>query len=276
MEGVFSAKGDKNKKNNLSYEVIEFTKVAVVTGSGKGIGKLIALAFGERGYSVVTNERDPKYTKKTAKQIEDRGGEAHPIPADVSKPKEVDKLVDGARQKFGSIDVMICNAGIQTESPFLNMEFEKWQNLIDVNLTGTFLCGQRAAQYMVEQENGGVIINMSSVHQTIPWPLHAHYAASKGGIKMLTESMALELADKGVRVNAIAPGAIKTPMNQDILENQEKKRNLENLIPMGRMAEPEEVAEIALFLASDKAKYVTGSTYFIDGGLSLYPSFRSE
>lgn len=254
--------------------MIKFSDVAVVTGSGKGIGKAVALAFGDEDYSVVTNERDPKFTKQVANEIEDRGGEAHPIPADISDPSEVDKLVDGAKERFGSIDVMVCNAGIQTESPFLEMSYEQWQNLIDINLSGTFLCGQKAAKYMVGQENGGVIINMSSVHQVIPWPHHVHYASSKGGIKMLTESMALELADKGIRVNAIAPGAIKTPMNQDILEDEEKMRALEKQIPMGRLAEPEEVAEIAVFLASDKAKYVTGSTYFIDGGLSLYPSFR--
>lgn len=255
-------------------EVIIISDVVIVTGSGKGIGKATALAFGKEGYSVVTNDLSSEDSKKVAEEIRNNGGKAYSIPGDVSKPSDVNNLVQETVEEFGHLDVMICNAGIQTESSFINMNFEQWQKLMDINLTGTFLCGQRAARQMLKQEKGGSIINMSSVHQKIPWPNHVHYASSKGGMKMLTESMALELADENIRVNAIAPGAIKTPMNRDLLQDQEKIENLEEKIPLGRLADPEEVAEIALFLASDKAKYVTGSTYFIDGGLTLYPSFR--
>ena len=247
-------------------------KVVVITGSGKGIGKATALAFAKEGYSVVTNDKNAKPVEDVAKEIIDKGGTAYSIRADISDPAEVDQLITGAIEKFGRIDVLVNNAGIQNPKEFLEMSVEEWKKVIDVNLTGTFLCSQRAAKYMAKQ-GGGVIINISSVHQVIPRPLYAHYAASKGGVKLLTETMALELADKNIRVNAIAPGAIETDMNKDIMADIKKKRELLSMIPMHRMGKPEEIAGMAVFLASDKAKYVTGATFFVDGGLTLYPSF---
>jgi glucose 1-dehydrogenase len=247
-------------------------KVVVVTGSGKGIGKAIALAFAKGGYSVVTNDRDAKPAEDTAKEIIDKGGTAYPIRADISESGEVDQLIAGAIEKFGRIDVLVNNAGIQNPKEFLELSVDEWKKIIDVNLTGTFMCSQRAARHMAER-GGGVIINISSVHQVIPRPMYAHYAASKGGVKLLTETMALELADKNIRVNAIAPGAIETGMNKDIMADIKKKRELLSMIPMHRMGKPEEIAYMAIFLASGKAKYVTGATFFVDGGLTLYPSF---
>lgn len=243
-------------------------KISIVTGAGQGIGKAIALTFAEEGSCVGVNDIDLDKATAVAEQINTSGGKALPLRADVSQSKEVIGMVAEVIRNFGRIDVLVNNAGIQTVSPFLDLSEEEWQRVMDVNLKGTFLCSQMVAREMVKNRKGK-IINISSIHQSIPRYNKAHYDASKAGIMMLTKDMALELSTYRINVNCIAPGAIATPMNKDILDSPERMVEMNSKIPWGRMGTPEEVAQVALFLASDETDYITGATIRIDGGSSL-------
>lgn len=250
-------------------------KVAVVTGSSKGIGAEIAIRLGKEGAKVVINyNSDKEGAEKIVDKISQAGSEAIAVKADMSVESSAKELVDAAIEKFGKLDIFVNNAGMEVPAPSHKMTLENWQRVIDVNLTGYFLGSRAALSYFVEKKIKGTIINLSSVHEQIPWPTFAHYAASKGGVKLLTQTLALEYAPLGIRVNAIGPGAINTPINKEKMQDPEKKAALEKIIPMGYAAEPSEVANVAAWLASEQSSYVTGITLFVDGGMTLYPSFQ--
>jgi len=243
-------------------------KITLITGAGQGIGKAIALAFAKEGSFVAINDVDINKAIKVAKEINDSSGKVIPVKADVSKSDDVKIMVKEIINNFGRIDILVNNAGIQTVAPFLELTEEEWQRVIDVNLKGTFLCSKIVAKEMVKKGKGK-IINISSIHQSIPRCNKAHYDASKAAIEMLTKDMALELAKYKINVNCIAPGAIATPMNEDILNSPEKLAEINTKIPWKRMGKPDDISKVATFLASDDADYITGATICIDGGLSL-------
>ncbi len=244
-------------------------KVAVITGSATGIGLATAQAMAREGAAVVIDyiEGEQDEADKRARQIEQSGGKAIAVQADVSKQEDVQNLVDRAVQTFGRLDIMVNNAGVEQEHPFLEMPLEVWNWVIAVDLTGPWLGSQIAARQMVKQGDGGRIINISSVHEDMPMPTNAPYCAAKGGLRMLMRTIAVELAPHKITVNNIGPGAIDTPLDKPTKEDPAKMKKLLAEIPLDRMGQPEEVAELALYLASDDAAYVTGSTYFIDGGM---------
>ena len=243
-------------------------KVAVVTGSSSGIGAAIALAFAAEGAAVVVNySRHEDAAQKVLQKIEDAGGKGLVIGADVSDPKEVEAMIQQSVGAFGRLDIMVNNAGMERKMPFLQTPFEVWQETIAVNLTGAWLGCQAAAKQMVAQGEGGRIINVSSVHEDLAMPTNSPYCATKGGVRMLMRTLAVELAPHDITVNNIAPGAIDTPMDAPLKENPDEMKELLSEIPLGRMGKPEEVANLALFLASDDSSYVTGSTLFVDGGM---------
>jgi glucose 1-dehydrogenase len=211
-------------------------------------------------------ERAP--ARALVKEIAAFGGSACDIGADVSKPEGMQTLVAGAVQRYGRIDIMVNNAGIEEQHPFLEMPLEVYEKTIAVNLTGTWLGCQIAAQQMVKQQRGGRIINISSIHEDVTMPTNAAYCASKGAIRMLTRTIAVELAQYGITVNDVCPGAIRTPIDASIEQDPEKMKALLSEIPMRRMGRPEEVAQMCVYLASEDAAYVTGASFVIDGGMS--------
>ena len=203
--------------------------------------------------------------------------------ADVSKEAEVEAMFQAMYKEFGTIDILVSNSGIQKDAPFAEMSLEDWQKVIDVNLTGQFLCAREAVREFIKRGvvperslAAGKIICMSSVHEVIPWAGHANYAASKGGIMLLMKSMAQELAPQKIRINSIGPGAIQTPINKDAWETPEALNKLLELIPYKRIGQPEDIGRAAVWLASDEADYVTGTTLFVDGGMTLYPGFAGN
>ena len=243
-------------------------KVAIVTGAATGIGQAIAIGMAREGASVVIDYvGGPDAPADTVKQIEAAGGKALAVAADVSKPDQVATLIQQAVSAYGRVDIMVNNAGIEHKHPITEFPLDQWNQIIAVNLTGPFLCAQAAANQMITQGGAGRIINISSVHQDLPMPGNAPYCASKGGLRMLMRTIAVELAPKGITVNNIGPGAIYTPIDADVQANPEMEAALMAEIPVGRWGKPEEVANLAIFLASDDASYVTGSTYYIDGGM---------
>lgn len=255
---------------------------ALVTGASSGIGNAIACAFASQGARVIVNYRS---SREEAEQMEadirDRGGEALAVRADVSKMEGCEKLFRTVEQEWGGVDIVVANAGIQRDAPFIEMTVEDWQRVMEVNLTGQFICAQGAVRSFRRHDYDpdklrarGKIIFTSSVHQTIPWPGHVNYAAAKGGLKMLMETMALEFAEEKIRINAIAPGAIRTDINAEVWQSGEGRSRMLELIPYGRIGEPEDVAKAAVWLASDDSDYVVGTTLYVDGGMTLYPSFR--
>ena len=250
-------------------------KTVVVTGASSGIGKAIALRFGKEQANVVLNyNSNPEPIEEMVEEIESYGGKAVGIQANVTSEEDVRKLINTAHEQFGSLDVMINNAGIENEVPSEKLSLEDWRKVIDVNLTGAFLGSREAIDYMLKHDIKGSVINMSSVHEVIPWPHFVHYAASKGGVKLMTETLALEFAPKGIRVNNIGPGAIYTPINQEKFDDPEQRASVEAMIPMGYIGKPEQIASVAAWLASSEASYVTGITLFADGGMTKYPSFQ--
>lgn len=250
-------------------------KVAVVTGGSKGLGSAIAVRFGREGMSVVVNyHTDEKGAERTVSAVEEAGGRACAIQADISSDEGARSLLETALSEFGGLDVWINNAGMENRSPTDELSIDDWKRVIDTNLTGVFLGSRCALQHFVETGKHGSIINMSSVHEKIPWPTFAHYAASKGGVELFTKTIALEYADRGIRANCIGPGAINTPINKEKFADPEQYEATVSMVPMGRIGEPEDVASAAAWLASDEARYVTGITLFVDGGMTLYPSFQ--
>jgi glucose 1-dehydrogenase len=254
-----------------------------VTGGSSGIGEACALALGAAGASVVVNyHSDADEAEQVVAAIKKWGSEAVAIQADVSREDQVQAMFGEAVKRFGTIDILINNAGLQQDAAFQEMSLQQWQQVIGVNLTGQFLCAREAVREFLRRgvvaevsRAAGKIICMSSVHEVIPWAGHVNYASSKGGVMQLMKSMAQELAPKKIRVNSIAPGAIKTPINRAAWETPEALNKLLELIPDGRIGEPEDVARAAVWLASDLSDYITGATIFVDGGMTLYPGFAT-
>jgi glucose 1-dehydrogenase len=243
-------------------------KVAVVTGAGTGIGQAIALAFAEAGAAVVVDYvGNASVSADTLKKIGAMNGRSLGIDADISLPADVDALVQKTVAAFGKLDIFVNNAGIEKKIAFVDYPLDEWQKIIAINLTGPFLCAQAAAKQMILQGKGGRIINISSIHEDLPMPTNAPYCTSKGGLRMLMRTIAVELAPHQITVNNIGPGAIYTPIDKDVEIDAKLNDQILAEIPMGRWGNPEEVAQLAVYLASDAAAYVTGSTYFIDGGM---------
>ena len=267
----------KNNDNDKDKKPKRINKIAIVTGSSEGIGKAIAVAFARSGqYSgIVVNSRKIEEAQRAADEIKALGCDSIAIQADVSIENDCIGLIEETIRNYGRIDVLVNNAGIQKDVPFEQTSIEEWYKIIGVDLTGPFVCSREAIKHMEKQKepNGGCIINISSVHQTIPKPHYIPYATSKAGIEMMTKTMALELAKNNIRANLVAPGAIETDMNRDLKENKEMLDKVLNQIPIRRIGNPEEVANVVEFLASNKASYVTGTTFYVDGGMTLYPSF---
>jgi glucose 1-dehydrogenase len=258
-------------------------QAALVTGASSGIGRAVALAMARAGAKVVVNYvSNPEAAQAVVAQIEHAGGTALAIRADVSQESEVDAMFAQAVAAFGTLHVVVCNAGLQRDAPLTEMTLEQWNTVIGVNLTGQFLCARAAAREFLRRgavevsAAVGKIICMSSVHQQIPWAGHVNYATSKGGIMQMMQSMAQELAPHRIRVNGIAPGAIRTPINTAAWSTPAAYESLMKLVPYGRIGEPSDVAQAAVWLASDASDYVTGTTLFVDGGMSLYPGFQDN
>jgi glucose 1-dehydrogenase len=242
-------------------------KVAIVTGAGSGIGHSIAERFAEAGAAVCVNYLG---YEDEAQALAARLPRAIAIRADVSSAADVTAMVERVRDELGVPNVLVNNAGIEKEVAFLDLDEHTWDSIMAVNLKGTFLCTQACARAMRDAGRGGSIVNISSIHEDFPFPGFSPYCASKGGVRMLMRDLAVELAPLGIRINNVAPGAIATPINQATLQDDAKLSILRRIIPLGRMGQPVEVAEVALFLASEAASYVTGSTYYVDGGMVRY------
>ena len=243
-------------------------KVVLITGASSGIGKATAIEMGRQGADVVVNyigQADP--ANQVVKEIQNGGSKAVAIEADVSRGDQVRQMIQQAVEKLGKLDVLVNNAGIEYDTPFLDKTEEEWDKVIAVDLTGPFLCAQAAAREMVKRGEGGTIINISSVHEDIAFPGHIDYCAAKGGLRMMCRDMALELAPHHINVVNVGPGAIATPINTATLTNPKAKQELIDEVPLGRIGSPEDVASLVAYLASDAASYITGTSVFIDGGL---------
>jgi glucose 1-dehydrogenase len=243
-------------------------KVAVVTGAGTGIGQAIAVAFAQSGAAVVVDYvGKASVSEDTIDKINAMGGKVLGVDADISLPDDVNALVHKTVAAFGKLDIFVNNAGIEKKIAFVDYPLEEWQKIMAVNLTGPFLCAQAAARQMITQGGGGRIINISSIHEDLPMVQNAAYSTSKGGLRMLMRTIAVELAPHQITVNNIGPGAIYTPIDKDVEADARLNDQILAEIPLGRWGKPEEVAQLAVYLASDDAAYVTGSTHFIDGGM---------
>ena len=253
-------------------------KVAVITGSSKGIGKAIAIAFAKSGEynAIATNARKIQEAQIVSNEIKALGCDSIAIEADMSKEADCVRLIEETVKKYSRIDVLVNNAGVEKDVPVEETTLDIWYKILAVDLTGPFICSREAVKYMEKQKDpiGGCIINISSVHQIIPKPHYIPYATSKAGVEMMTRTLALELAKSNIRANVVAPGAIETPMNILLDESEEARQKTLTQIPMGRIGNAEEVANAVEFLASAKASYITGTTLFVDGGMTLYPSFQ--
>jgi glucose 1-dehydrogenase len=267
----------------LTVQRILTGQKALVTGANSGIGRGVAIALGQAGADVIVNYvTGDEAAQAVVDEIREAGADAHAIKADVSSEAEVIAMFAEMMQRFGTIDILVNNAGLQRDSAFKTMTLAQWSTVLNVNLTGQFLCSRQAVVEFLRRGvvpavscAAGKIICMSSVHQQIPWAGHANYATSKGGIKMLMESMAQEFAPHRIRVNGIAPGAIRTPINTSAWDTKEAYESLMTLVPYGRIGEPEDIARAAVWLASDHSDYVVGATLFVDGGMTLYPGFAT-
>ncbi len=259
-------------------------QAALITGSDSGIGKGVALALAAAGAKIVINyAHNHDAAEEVVKQINDAGGEAFAVQADVSHEDEVKAMFAQMFARYGTIDILVNNAGLQKDSKFVDMTLDDWNKVISINLTGQFLCSREAAKEFIRRgvvedrsRAAGKIICMSSVHEVIPWAGHVNYAASKGGISMFMKSIAQELAPHKIRVVGIGPGAIQTPINKSAWDTPEALDKLLTLIPYNRIGKPEDIGQLAAWLASDQADYITGTTIFMDGGMTLYPGFADN
>jgi len=257
---------------------------ALVTGASSGIGEAIARYLASCGAAVTINyHSEAEEAHKIVDDIKANNGEAFAIQADVSQEDQVKAMFKQTLQNFGTIDILVNNAGLQKDSPFVDMTLDHWNRVIGVNLTGQFLCAREAAKEFLRRgvqpqisSAAGKIICISSVHEVIPWAGHVNYAASKGGIHMMMQSIAQELAPHKIRVNSIAPGAIKTPINKSAWDTLQAEAKLLQLIPAKRVGDVEDIAKAAVWLASDDSDYVNGTTLFVDGGMTLYPGFTEN
>jgi glucose 1-dehydrogenase len=246
---------------------------ALVTGAASGIGRATARRLAADGAAVVIDHLgDAEAAGVLVAEIERDGGRALAVEADVSDEAQVDAMFARALEELGPVDVLVNNAGREKPFALLDMPLEEWTAVLALNLTGPFLCARALARGLAP-DAGGVIVNVSSVHELIPWPMFSHYCASKGGLKLFAQTIARELAPRGIRVVNVAPGAILTPINQELADDPDKRRAIEAEIPLGRFGQPEEVAAAIAWVAGPQAQYITGSTLFVDGGMSLYPNF---
>ncbi|MFG2267830.1 SDR family oxidoreductase [Streptomyces sp. NPDC048720] len=256
---------------------------ALVTGANSGIGRATAVAMGRAGADVVVNYvAGREEAEQVVEEITAFGVKAAAYEADVSKEDQVVAMVDRMVREFGTIDILVANAGLQRDAHLTDMTLAQWQKVLDVNLTGQFLCAREATREFLRRgvvpevsRAAGKIICMSSVHQLIPWSGHVNYASSKGGVQMMMATLAQELAPKKIRVNAVAPGAIKTPINRGAWETPEAEQDLLRLIPYDRVGDPEDIANAVVGLASDLMDYVVGTTLYVDGGMTLFPGFAT-
>ena len=261
-------------------------QTAVVTGGNSGIGAAVVKGLGKDGANVVINYiSNPEAAEELANEIcnDDICGQAITYKADVSKEDQVKAMFKAAVDEFGTVDICVPNAGIQMDYPLHEMPLNAWQKVLDVNLTGQFLCAKESIKEFIRRglrpdvsRSLGKIILISSVHEVIPWAGHANYAATKGAIVMLMKSIAQEYAPIKVRANSIAPGAVKTPINREAWETQEALDKLNQLIPYKRIGEPDDIGSAAVWLASDESEYINGSTIFIDGAMTCYPGFTTN
>ncbi|MFD7046813.1 SDR family oxidoreductase [Streptomyces mirabilis] len=266
----------------LAFPLLKGQK-ALVTGANSGIGKATAIGLGRVGADVVVNYvsgRDA--AEEVVREIEGFGVRAYAHEADVSQEDQVVDMVSRMVEEFGTIDIMVANAGLQRDAPVTEMTTAQWQKVLDVNLTGQFLCAREATKEFLRRgvvpevsRSAGKIICMSSVHQIIPWAGHVNYASSKGGVQMLMATLAQELAPQRIRVNAIAPGAIRTPINREAWDTPEAEADLLRLIPYRRVGDPDDIANAVAALASDLFDYVVGTTIYVDGGMTLFPGFAT-
>lgn len=258
-------------------------QIALITGANSGIGKSVALELAREGATVIVNwVFNEEAAEDVVQQIESEGGKAMHIKADVSQETEVISMYEKIISQYGRLDILVNNAGLQRDAPFWEMSLQQWEKVIDVNLTGQFLCAREAVKLFMKQGvndkiscSAGKIICMSSVHEVIPWAGHANYAASKGGVMLLMQSLAQEVAPYKIRVNSIGPGAIKTPINTAAWSTPEAEAELLKLIPYNRVGNPVDIAKAAVWLSSDESEYVQGITLFVDGGMTLYPGFAT-
>jgi glucose 1-dehydrogenase len=245
--------------------------VTLVTGSSKGIGRGIAERFASEGADVVINyNSDPRGAAEAVRAAHEYGVRAAAVQADLGTVAGVKSLVAQAIDSMGRLDVLVNNAGVEKHAPFWEVTEADYDRVLDVNLKGVFFTTQAFVEHLRRTGRGGRVVNISSVHEELPFPNFAAYCASKGGLKMLTRNLAVELGPLGITINSIAPGAIATPINTALLNDAAKLRSLTEQIPLGRLGRPEDVAGLAVFLASDEARYVTGATYVVDGGLTWF------
>lgn len=283
MIALNSAPAAKSTAPSLPVHRLLAGQKALVTGANSGIGQGVAIGLGQAGADVVVNYvSGDEAANAVVDQIRRSGVNAFAHKADVSSEDQVADMFKHMVQEFGTIDILVNNAGLQRDAAFREMTLERWNTVLGVNLTGQFLCAREAIREFLRRGivpsvscAAGKIICMSSVHQEIPWAGHANYATSKGGIKLMMESLAQEVAPHHIRVNAIAPGAIRTPINTSAWKTPEAYAQLMTLVPYGRIGEPEDIARAAVWLASDHSDYVVGTTLFIDGGMTLYPGFAT-
>jgi len=260
-------------------------QVAIITGASSGIGSGIAKSLASAGATVIINHSSPRSADEAQavlKEITDAGGKGITYPCDVSKEEEVVKMFQDVVSQFGTVDILINNAGVQKDAKFTEMTLDQWNTVIGINLTGQFLCAREAIKEFLRRGIDtsrsvacGKIIHISSVHEIIPWAGHANYASSKGAIRMLMQTLAQEYGADKIRVNSICPGAIQTPINKDAWGTPEALNSLLNLIPYNRIGQPQDIGNLAAFLASDLADYISGTSIFVDGGMTTFESFST-
>jgi glucose 1-dehydrogenase len=256
-------------------------KNVLITGASSGIGEAIAIRFAKEGARVAINYYSGKERAEGVKTAADKAGKAGgvakdsiTVQADVSNEAQVKKMFETVLKEFGRIDILVNNSGIQKPVASHELEMSDFDKIINTNLRGAFVCSREAIKHFLSRSGGGVIVNNSSVHEIIPKPKYVPYSISKGGMENMTKTLALEYADRNIRVNAVGPGAIVTPINNAWINDPKARAEVESHIPMGRPGEADEIAGVFAFMASDEASYITGQTLFACGGLTLYPEFR--